>query len=404
MPTYGGKRGQESEAEIVQRGGAGVIQAMKDKGDAEAKQIEATGKMVTEPIGHLASAVGRNMQQTRKEEFEREKMGAQMQHEQGMQREKVLGQSALQEQEGNQRQQQLKMELEGRAKENEANRQFQAATEGKVTFDKATGSYQPTEMAKQTRVAEHNLLSAKRTSILSEVAQSHRNFEAKMAEARMKQGQESAELEQKATEGMVHSIEKLADLEHKARNSMLRGEEMNPLGMGMSSEDVKRHFPGGKGDPESMKNFADQMRTARNAQAFKLAASTGDTSYIIPGSKEQTIFVNRGIPLARNVLKASSIMQQMANERGPRYAAQMINKIAATLTMMETADPDIAAALARAMQSSGGGGSMGGPQEQAGAQLPGSQPSSQPGARRGSGINIPREQRPDAPGSIPLDR
>ena len=391
MPEYGGKRGQQSEADIVQRGGPGVIQAMQAKGAAEADKIAATGEMITGPVNQATEYIEKRAGEKRARQFEMDKMGSQQQFEREMQGEKFQDQSSLQQQEGQQRQQQLKMELDARSKEREQERQFQAATEGKVTFDKATGTYQPTEMAKQTRVAEHNLLNARRTSILSEVAQSHRNFEAKMAEARMKQGQDAAELEQKATQDMVGSIEKLADLEHKARSSMMRGGEQNPLAMGMTPEDMKSHFPGGKGDPESMRNFAEQMKTARNAQAFKLASRTGNTSYIIPGSKEQTIFVNRSIPMARNMLKASALLQQMAMEKGPTWAMNMTNQMAATLTMMETADPDIAAALARSMQSGGGGGSM--DQQGAPGEQPGSQPSSQPGTRPGgSGISIPRDR------------
>jgi hypothetical protein len=392
MPEYGGKRGQQSEADIVQRGGPGVIQAMQAKGAAEADKIAATGEMITGPVNQATEYIEKRAGEKRASQFEMDKMGSQQQFEREMQGEKFQDQSSLQQQEGQQRQQKLKMELDARSKEREQERQFQAATEGKVTFDKATGTYQPTEMAKQTRVAEHNLLNAKRTSILSEISQNRQKFDMNMAEARMKSGTEAAELEEKAKQSMIGSIEKLADLEHKARSSAMRGGGDNPLAMGLSPEDAKKMgFSGGQQGPEQMQQFAEQMKTARNAQAFQLAAKTGDTSYIVPGSKEQMIMTNRWIPQVRNYLQSNPIMQQMAMEKGPQFAGKMINRLAAQLTIMELADPDIAAAAARSMQS---GATMGGEQQSQGApgaQQPGSQPSSQPGTRPGgSGISIPR--------------
>lgn len=383
MAVYGGKRGQQSEAEIVQKGGDQVAEAYRGVGEAEMAKGAALGGAIGQPLGVLGQAIGKRGEEDRAREFEREKIGAGMAHEQGMQRERILGQAALQGQEGDQRKQQLQMELQARAQEAEQSRAFEAATSGKVTYDQATKTYQPTMGAMAERASITNLRNAQRTSILSEISQRREDMERKFSEAKMKSGQEAAELEQKATDSVVNSIEKLADLEHKARASIMAGK--SDLMALISPDDAKKmgFAPGSKQGPEEMIKFADQMRTARNAQAFHLASKTGDTSYIVPGSKEQLLMTNRWIPQVRNFLENNPIMQQLALKNGPQFAGKMLNRLAAQLTMMELADPDIAAAAARAMQAQSA------PQQGMGnvGQQPSTQPGSQP-ASRGSGISI----------------
>jgi hypothetical protein len=244
-------------------------------------------------------------------------------------------------------------------------------------------------MAKQDLIAEHNLLVAKRTGILAEISSNRQKFDNQMSIARMKQGQDAEEAEQEATKTMIGSIEKLSELEGKFRTAMASGKGFNPLSMGMSPDDVKQlgMSPGEQG-PDQLKQLADQMRQARNAQAMILASRTGNTGYIVPGSKEQSLMVNRWIPAARTYLQANMMMNEISARKGPLFAANMVNKIAAIMAIAETSDPDIAAAMARAS----GGGSMG-QQGAPGAQQPGSQPSAQPGSRPGgSGISIPRDR------------
>ncbi len=373
MAQYGGKRGQATEAEIVARGGEKVADLTAQGGAAAGAKYGALGGAIGGTLGIVGEGLATDRRAAEARAFEERKIGAGMAHEQGMQREKILGESALQGQQIEGRQQQLQQELQARKQEHAEQREFEAASEGKVTYDKSTGKYAPSPLATQQRQADLSLTRAKGMDVFNEVAMKREQLQNNMAIARMKTGQEAMELEEKAKQSAIGHIEKLAELERQARTDVLK-----------ASSGAGALMPGQKG-PQELSQYAEQLKTARNLQAFTLASETGDTSYIVPGSREQQIMTNRWIPQVRGYLENNPMMTQLSLQKGPSWGARMVNRIAAQLTMMELADPDLAAAAAKAFQPGAG------PQEQAGGSRP-SGPASQsarPGSQPG-GVSIPR--------------
>lgn len=394
MPQYGGKRGQAEEAPIVQRGGEKVADLIVEGGKAKASKYEAIG----EGIGSTLSVAAQGIRTERERRTQAEQFAQTQKHQQYMQREKFLGESAIEGQKQQGRQAELKMELEGRQQEQARKMEFEAATEGKVTFDKESGSYKPSPLAAQGRILEHNLKNAQRTSILSKIANDSEQLKLDMAKAKILEGKEAAEIEDKAKGRMLKSIDDLSRLELDAMKAAERGDE-NPLSAPMSGKEMEGQGFGPKGPQgrEQLLKFAENMRTARNLQAFHLCAETGETTHIIPGSKEQTIMTNTWIPQVKAYLASNPMIVQIAMKKGMTYAAKMTNRMAAQLTMMQLADPDIALAMAQALQTPG---MQSGEQEfmqRSGVEdggTSGTEPGGGPeGPGGGGGISIPRERR-----------